>query len=120
MGAPNNEFDFRELKLNFDLNVGTEGYDSCEKSFCFEKQKTETSSINSHEKSETNAKAIKTTLRKVSIFSSDKRDKSSHRRVSDGRRDNSYDQLARTFGFNFSINTCCMSDSDYQEGEPEE
>ena len=25
-------------------------------------------------------------------------------------RDNSYDQLARTFGFDFSINTCCISD----------
>ena len=63
--------------------------------------------MNSDNKIAFTEKKEKNCVWKVSLFSTSRRD------ISDRswRRDNSFDQLAKTFGFE-SINTCVISDSE--------
>lgn len=113
-----NRFDFAGLKLNLQLSLCQESLNLSEKSFCLEKQKTDDSANPSSEKSGDRERAIKFCSRKVSIFSSNKREASQER--AGQQRENSYDQLARTFGFKYSINTCYVSESEMNESDMED
>jgi hypothetical protein len=82
-------------------------------------EKTEGSSINFSEKLGLVENTVTSTPRKASQFSDSNKDSGQRMRKCQYERDNSFDRLAKTFGFGYSINTCFMSESECQSEQEE-